>query len=82
MMRAVVLLLALASPALAGPVRCQMHYELTLGRLQTLCDDGTRAVSPWSPTMQQWTTTVTASPRPGRTCTPHTSSRGLEVRCR
>jgi hypothetical protein len=47
---ALALLLALASPALAGPsVRCTTSEEKTLHRLQTLCDDGTRAVSTWSP---------------------------------
>ena len=62
------LLLALASPAWAGtPTRCTTYEEPTLGRLQTLCSDGTRAVSTWSPTLQQWTTTVT--PPPGQTCT-------------
>ena len=61
------LLLALASPALAGPVRCTTYEEKTLGRLQTLCDDGSRAVSTWSPTLGRWDTTVT--PPPGQTCT-------------
>jgi hypothetical protein len=61
------LLLALASPALAGPVRCQTSHKPTLNRLQTLCDDGTRVVSTWNPTWQQWTTTVT--PPPGKSCT-------------
>jgi hypothetical protein len=46
-------LLALASPALAGPVRCTTYEEQTLGRLQPLCDDGMRAVSTWRPTLQQ-----------------------------
>jgi len=31
-----------------------------MGRLQTLCDDGTRAVSTWSPSLQRWDTTVSA----------------------
>ena len=41
------LLLALvwASPALADPGRCTTYEEKTLGRLQTICSDGTRAVS-------------------------------------
>jgi hypothetical protein len=47
----VVVLLALATPALAGSTRCTTYAEKTLGRLQTLCDDGTRAVSTWSPTL-------------------------------
>jgi hypothetical protein len=50
-----VLLLALASPVLAGSVRCTTDEEKTLGRLQTLCDDGTRSVSTWSPTGQTCT---------------------------
>jgi hypothetical protein len=33
------LLLALASPALAGPVRCLTYEGKSLGRLETLCDD-------------------------------------------
>jgi hypothetical protein len=60
------LLLLLASPALAAPVRCQTHHEPPLNRLMTLCSDDTRAVSTWSPTLRQWTTTVT--PPPGQTC--------------
>jgi hypothetical protein len=58
-----VLLLALASAALAGPVRCTSTYSPTLNRYDSLCDDGTRSVSTWSPTLQQWQTTITASPR-------------------
>ena len=37
----VLLILVWASPALAGSVRCTTYEEKTLGRLQTLCDDGT-----------------------------------------
>jgi hypothetical protein len=60
-------LLSLASPALAGSVRCTTYAEKTLGRLQTLCDDGTRAVSTYNKTLDRWDTTVT--PPPGQTCT-------------
>jgi hypothetical protein len=76
------LLLLLASPALAGPVSCRTHHEPTLNRLQTLCDDGTRAVSTWSPTLQSWPTTVT--PPPGQTCTGQMNPRThhWEGRCR
>jgi hypothetical protein len=76
------LLLLLASPALAGPVRCQTHHEPTLNRLQTLCDDGTRAVSTWSRTLERWESTVT--PPPGQTCTGHMNPRTqrVEMRCR
>jgi hypothetical protein len=59
-----------------------MYEERTLNRLQTLCDDGTRAVSTWSPTLQQWQTTI--SPPPGKTCTGRMNSRThqVEVHCR
>jgi hypothetical protein len=62
------LILMLTSPALAGgPPRCQTYEEKSLGRLQTLCDDGTRAVSTWNKTLSRWESTVT--PPPGKTCT-------------
>ena len=52
----IIALVFLASPALAGPtVRCRPDLQPTLNRLQTLCDDGTRAVSTWSPTLRQRT---------------------------
>src|SRR6266508_2299663 len=75
-------LLLLASPALAGPMRCQTHHEPTLTRFMTLCDDGTRAVSTWSSTLQRWQTTVT--PSPGQTCTGQLNpkTRQWEGRCR
>jgi hypothetical protein len=60
-------LLLLTSPALAGPVRCTTYQEKTLGRLQTLCDDGTRAVSTYNTTLSRWESTVT--PPPGKACT-------------
>jgi hypothetical protein len=75
-------LLLLASPALAGPVRCTTYEEKTLGRLQTLCDDGTRAVSTWSPTLQRWDTTVTPPPRQTYTRQLNQRTQQVEVRCR
>jgi len=48
---ALLLLLALASPTLAGSVRCTTDKEKTLGRWQTVCSDGSRATSYWSPTL-------------------------------
>jgi cytochrome c oxidase assembly factor CtaG len=62
-----VVLLVLASPTWAA-TRCITYEEPTLGRLQTLCADGTRAVSTWSRTLQQWQTTIT--PPPGTTRRP------------
>jgi hypothetical protein len=85
-MKAIILpffLVALASPALAGPMtRCTTYEEQTMGRLQTVCDDGTRAVSTWSPKLQQWQTTITESPK--QTCTGRLTpfTKQLELRCR
>ena len=53
-MLAILLLVALVRPALAGPaVRCTTHHEQTLNRLQTLCSDGTRAVSTYKRTLDR-----------------------------
>jgi hypothetical protein len=64
---ALTILLALASPALAGPVRCQTYPEPTMGRQQTICDDGTRAISTYNKTLQRWDTTITESSK--QSCT-------------
>jgi hypothetical protein len=79
---ALALLPALASPVLAGSVRCTTYEEQTLSRLQTVCDDGTRAVSTWNRTLQRWERTVT--PPPGQPCTGRLNPRTgqVEVRCR
>lgn len=79
---ALLLLLLLATPALAGPVRCQTYPKPTLGRLQTLCDDGTRSTSTYHQALQRWETTVTPPPR--QTCTGHMNPRTkqVEVSCR
>ena len=42
------LLLALMRHALAGSMRCTSYEEKSLGRLQTVCSDGTRAVSTYN----------------------------------
>jgi hypothetical protein len=74
-------LLALASPALAGTsTRCVTYEEQAMSRLQTVCADGTRAVSTWSPTLQQWQTTVT--PPPGQTCAGQLNPRTQQVEVR
>src|SRR5688572_23850684 len=52
------LLLALATPVLAGSVRYTTDEEQTLGRLQTLYADGTRAVSTWNLTLERWDTII------------------------
>jgi len=77
-----VVFLLLVRPALAEATRCTTYQEQTLGRLQTVCADGTRAVSTWNTTLSRWESTVT--PRPGTTCTGpvHSRTRQVEVRCR
>lgn len=79
---ALAVLLALASPALAGPVRCTTYEEKTVRRLQTICSDGTRAVSTRSATLQQWQTTITASPRQICTGQMNPRTQQVEVHCR
>ncbi len=74
-------LLLLASPALAGSVRCTTYEVKSLGRLQTLWDDGTRVVSTYNWTLNRWDTTVTSPP--GKTCTGRLNkTRQWEGRCR
>ena len=62
--------------------RCMTYEEKTLGRLQTLCDDGTRAVSNYNQTLERWESTIT--PPPGKRCTGQMNSRTRqwEGRCR
>jgi hypothetical protein len=76
-----VVLLVLVRPALAAP-SCMTDEEKTLGRLQTLCDDGTRAVSTYNQTLSRWESTIT--PAPGQTCTEQMNSKTwpVEGRCR
>jgi hypothetical protein len=78
----VLLALALVSPTWATTTRCLTYEERAMGRLQTLCDDGTRAVSTWNKTLQRWESTVT--PPRGQTCPGrlHRKTRLWEGRCR
>jgi hypothetical protein len=71
----------LVRPAWSAP-RCLTYEERTLGRLHTVCDDGTRAISTWNQTLSRWESTVT--PPPGQTCTGvlNPRTRQVEVRCR
>ena len=39
--------------------RCLTYEEKALGRLHTVCSDGTRAVSTWNKTLSRWESTVT-----------------------
>jgi hypothetical protein len=76
------LLLSLTTPALADQIRCTTYEEKSLGRWQTLCDDGTRAASYWNRTFSRWESTVI--PAPGKTCEGRLSPKTYrwEGRCR
>ena len=74
-------ILLLARPAWSA-TRCLTYEERTLGRLQTLCSDGTRAVSTYNRTLERWDTTITGSPRKACTGRMNTITRQAEVRCR
>jgi hypothetical protein len=74
------LLPLLASPAKAGPVRCQTYHEPTLNRLMTIYDDGTRATSYWNRTLERWQTIIT--PPPGQTCSGQLNPRTQQVEVR
>ena len=71
----------LIRPALAGTTRYTTYQDKTLGRLQTLCNDGTRVISTYHKTLERWGPTVTESPE--KTCTGQMNQRikQVEVRC-
>ena len=75
-------LLALASPAWAATTRCTTYAEQTLGRLQTLCDDGTRAISTYNRTLERWESTITSSPGKTYTGQLNPKTHQWEGRCR
>jgi hypothetical protein len=74
--------LVMTTPGLAATTRCTTYEEPTLGRLQTLCADGTRAVSTYNRTLERWDTTITTPP--GQTCTGrlHPKTSQWKGRCR
>jgi hypothetical protein len=63
----IVAFVLLVRPAMAETTHGTTYEEKTLGRLQTVCDDGTRTVSTWNQTLERWDTIVTLPP--GKTCT-------------
>jgi hypothetical protein len=77
-----VALLLWVRPLWAETPRCLTYEERTMQRLQTLCDDGTRATSYWNRTLERWESTVTPPPR--QTCTGRLNpkTRPWEGRCR
>jgi hypothetical protein len=83
-MFALVLLLGLANLGLAGEVRCTTTQNTILNRLETLCDNGTRATSYWNAALERWDTTVQPAPSTRQACTALVNplTRVVEVRCR
>jgi hypothetical protein len=79
---ALLLLLALASPALAGPGRCLTYEEKSLGRWQTLCDDGTRAVSTYNHTFSRWESTITSPPEKSCIGRLNPVTKRVDIHCR
>jgi hypothetical protein len=77
-------LLALASPGLGAALNCTTYQEKSLGRLQTLCSDGTRATSYWNRTLERWETTVQPAPGAKRSCTTqrHPQTKDVQIHCR
>jgi hypothetical protein len=77
-------LLVQASPGLGAALNCTTYQEKTLGRLQTLCSDGTRATSYWNRTMERWETTVQPAPGARSSCTTqrHPQTKDVQFRCR
>jgi hypothetical protein len=76
------LLVALASPAWSGMLRCTTYEVKTLNRLHTLCDDGPCAVSRYNKTSEHWETTMISNPPPACTARMHPQTRQLELHCR
>jgi hypothetical protein len=62
--------------------RCITSEEKTLGRPQTLCDNGTRAVSTDNRTLEHWATTVTKGRTPVCTVRMDPTTKQMRVRCR
>jgi hypothetical protein len=77
-------LFGLANPGLSASLNCTTYQEQTLGQLQTLCSDGTRAPSYWNRTLERWETTVHPAPGAWRSCTTrrHPQTKDVEVNCR
>ena len=76
--------LGLASPGLAATVRCSTYENTILNRLETICDDGSRATSYWNATLERWDTTVQPAPGARQACTARVNSltKAVEVQCR
>jgi hypothetical protein len=77
------LLLGLVSSSLAATVRCRTYENTMLNRLETVCDDGTRATSYWNTILERWETAVQPGPSTRQSCQARVNplTRQIEVRC-
>jgi hypothetical protein len=75
--------LGIASPGPGAALNCTTYQEKTLGRLQTLCSDGTRTTSYGKGTLERWEMTVRPAPGARRSCTTpmHPQMKHLDIRC-
>jgi hypothetical protein len=76
-------LLGLPSPGLGSTLTCTTYQERTLGHLQTLCSDGTRATSYWNRTLERWETAIHPALGARRSCTTRMrpQTKHVEVHC-
>jgi hypothetical protein len=70
----IIAVVLLARPALARTPSCFTYEQPALRRLQTLCNDGTRAVSTYNNTLRHWESPITTR-SPGQTCRGLVSAR-------
>src|SRR2546426_8236707 len=87
---AIVLLLGLVSPTLAGsgpaipgtPASCTTTYNQLLDRWETVCSDGTRAITRYDQLLDRDETTVLSGPRRDCAGRRNAVTRQVEVHCR
>jgi hypothetical protein len=82
LMGVVLLILGLIPALVLATTRCSTTYHKILDRYDTVCSDGTRAVSRYNPVLKRFDATITASPRPACTGQMNARTQQAEVRCR
>jgi hypothetical protein len=79
---ALVVLVLWAGVTWAGTMRCTTSEDKTLGRLHTVCDDGTRVTHRWNTALGRWETTATTKPNSSCTGQMNRRTQQVEGRCR
>jgi hypothetical protein len=75
--------LAWSAPAIPGtPASCTTTYNELLARWETVCSDGTRAITRHNPLLDRDETTVMSGPRRDCTGQRNAITQQVEVRCR